>query len=158
MTEFNNPTDYIEDFLISQECAFQRASENEIVAEIEGRWGIYRLQFIWQEAFSIFHISVLMDLRININEPEEFYHLLMLLNERILLGHFEYFASEGIPAYRNSFLIIDEENSQSIVEQSLILALDETDRFYPAFQLVIAGEKKARDAASLAILDTAGEA
>jgi hypothetical protein len=156
--EFNNPTDYIEDFLIAQEWPYQRMSSDEIAAEIEGRWGIYRLQFIWQDAYNIFHITVLMDLRINMAEPQEFYHLLVLLNERILLGHFEYFTDEGIPAYRNSFLVNDEESTKDLIEQALILALEETDRFYPAFQLVIAGDKKARDAASIAILDTAGEA
>lgn len=159
MSDFQNPTDIVEDIILSQEWTHQRISPVELAAEVEARWGLYRLQFYWQEEFDIFHLTCFMDLRVEEKEGAEFYKLLALLNERVLMGHFELFSNEGIPAYRHSFMLPSAETTQAeLIEHAIALALEETDRFYPAFQLVIAGEKGAKEAASIAILDTAGEA
>lgn len=154
-----NPTEIVEEILLNQEWTYQRLSPCEIAAEVEARWGIYRLQFYWQEEYDIFHLTCFMDLRVTGKEANEFYKLLALLNERVLMGHFELFSTDGIPAYRHSFMLPSSQSTQSeLIEHSIALSLEETDRFYPAFQLVIAGEKSAKEAASIAILDTAGEA
>lgn len=159
MVELQNPTELVEDIILNQEWSYQRISPLELAAEVEARWGIYRLQFYWQEEFDIFHLTCFMDLRVVEKEGAEFYKLLALLNERVLMGHFELFSNEGIPAYRHSFMLPSDESTQmELIEHSIALALEEADRFYPAFQLVIAGEKSAKEAASIAILDTAGEA
>ncbi len=159
MSEFNNPIDGVEDLLMTQEWGYQRLSAHEIAAEVEARWGIYRLQFFWQEEYEIFHLTCFMDLRVPEKDSTQFYILLALLNERVLMGHFEMFSEEQIPAYRHSFALPNAENAQNeLIEHAIALAIDETDRFYPAFQLVIANEKTAKEAASIAILDTAGEA
>lgn len=159
MTGFQNPTQIIEDIILNQEWTYQRISPDELIADVEARWGSYRLQFYWQEEYDIFHLTCLMDLRVLEKENTEFCKLLALLNERILMGHFEFFSSEGIPAYRHSLMLPDSQSSQNeMLEHAIALALEETDRFYPALQLVIAGEKSAKEAASIAILDTAGEA
>lgn len=164
MNPHQNPTDIIENLILDQEWSYQRISAVEIAAEVEARWGIYRLQFYWQEEFDIFHVSCLMDMRVEEQDSAQFYELLALLNERVLMGHFELFTPERIPAYRHSFIIPASQNVQGqnpqaeLIEHAAALALEETDRFYPAFQLVIAGEKTAKEAASITILDTAGEA
>ena len=159
MSDFQNPTEIVEDIILNQEWTHQRLSAVELAAEVEARWGLYRLQFYWQEEFDIFHLTCFMDLRVDEKEGSEFYKLLALLNERVLMGHFELFSNEGIPAYRHSFMLPSAQSTQSeLIEHAIALALEETDRFYPAFQLVIAGEKSAKEAASIAILDTAGEA
>lgn len=154
-----NPTEIVEEILLNQEWTYQRMSPFEVAAEVEARWGIYRLQFYWQEEYDIFHLTCFMDLRVTEKEAPELYKLLALLNERVLMGHFELFSNEGIPAYRHSLMLPSSQSTQSeLIEHSIALSLEETDRFYPAFQLVIAGEKSAKEAASIAILDTAGEA
>ncbi len=159
MTDFQNPTELVEDIILNQEWSYQRISPLELAAEVDARWGIYRLQFYWQEEFDIFHLTCFMDLRVEEKDGAEFYKLLALLNERVLMGHFELFSNEGIPAYRHSLMLPTAQNTQmELIEHSIALALEETDRFYPAFQLVIAGEKSAKEAASISILDTAGEA
>lgn len=159
MTDLNNPTDIVEDLLITQEWGYQRLSDTEIAAEVEARWGIYRMQFFWQHDYDIFHLTCFLDTRVSHEHETEFYKLLALLNERVLMGHFELFSDDLTPAYRHSFTLPMNQNAQAeILEHAIALALDETDRFYPAFQLVIAGEKTAKEAASIAVLDTAGEA
>ena len=159
MSDLNNPIDAVEDLLANQEWGHQRLSNVELAAEIEARWGIYRLQFYWQEEYDIFHLTCFMDMRIEEQDDPEFFKLMALLNERVLMGHFELFSMDSTPAYRHSFHVPLSQSAQSEqIEHAIALALEETDRFYPAFQLVISKEKTAKEAASIAVLDTAGEA
>ena len=96
MSDLENPTDIVEDILVTQEWGYQRMPKYEIAAEVEARWGIYRLQFFWQEEYEIFHLTCFMDFRIDENDSHEFYKLLAFLNERVLMGHFDR-QCEGLP-------------------------------------------------------------
>lgn len=158
-THLLNPLEIVEDVILSQDWAYQRLSPYEILAEIEGRWGEYRLQFFWQDEVNILHFTCLMDLPVNMNHAREMYELLALINERLLLGHFEVFPEEGVPAFRYSFIVSGPRAFHNdLLEEAIDLALNECERFFPAFQFVMSGEKKAREAASVAIMDTVGEA
>lgn len=160
MSDFrNNPTELIEDFILTQDWAYQRMSPYELAAEVDGRWGIYRLQFYWQAEESIFHLSCFLDIKIPDKSLPQVYELLSLVNERLLVGHFELFSDERLPAYRYSFMLAPGSLFQpDLLEQAIVNALEETDRFYPAFQTLLAGDKNALEAASIASLDIAGEA
>ncbi len=148
-----NPTEFLEDFILNQDWVYQRLSSCEIATEVDAAWGIYTLQFFWQSDLNLLHISCAFGLQCGGETKAEMYKLLSMLNERTLLGHFE--LSDGkIPIYRNSIIF----SSNKEIEQSVVFALEETDRFYPSINSVASGEKKAESAAAIAILDTVGEA
>ena len=44
-----NPIDLVEEIVVANDWAHDRASEEELVVEISGRWCDYRLYFVWQE-------------------------------------------------------------------------------------------------------------
>ena len=61
--------------------------------------------------------------------------------------------------YRHGALLGDDgmlslDQAQALVEN----AIDECDRFYPAFQFVLWGDKTPRDALDAAMVDVGGEA
>ena len=65
----------------------------------------------------------------------------------------------SVVIYRNGFAIEGNKSDQSnIIERSTILGLEESNRFYPAIQLVTSGTKNAEDVASAVIPDIVGEA
>lgn len=154
-----NPIETIEEIMTAQELPFHRMSTSEIVTELDGRWGAYRLQFFWQEEVGALHLSIIFDLSMVDVEKSEIYELLALLNERMILGHFEVFPQENSPAFRYSYLIAQGQNiSLEVMEEVMDVCLDECERCYPAFQYLQSGEKSAYEAASIAVMDTAGEA
>ena len=148
-----NPTEFLEDFILNQEWAYQRLSDCEIATEVEAAWGDYTLQFFWQADLNILHINCTFGLQCDVEIKNEMYKLLALLNERTLLGHFE-LSDQCVPIYRNSLIV----SSVHAIEQSLLFALEETDRFFPSINSVVLREKDAESASSIAILDTIGEA
>lgn len=154
-----NPLELVEDIILDQEWPYQRLSPYEVMSEVDGRWGSYRLVFLWQAEINILHVTCVIDIPLNFTYIDEVYELLAIINERMVLGHFEIYAEEGLPAFRYSFLIPNPKVIQTeILEEMIDIAVDECERFFPAFQFVISGEKKAKEAATIAIMDTAGEA
>src|SRR2546429_4647106 len=59
-----NPIDLVEEIVVSNDWAHDRASEEELVVEISGRWCDYRMYFLWQEELSALHFSCGFDMKV----------------------------------------------------------------------------------------------
>ena len=134
-----NPIDLVEEIVVANDWAHDRASEEEMIVEISGRWCDYRLYFLWQEELSALHFSCGFDMKVPKRRRGPFYELLALANERLWLGHFDCASSEQ-------------------VEDLVDIAVSECERFYPAFQLVIWGGKPPEEAMATAMIEPIGEA
>ena len=154
-----NPIDLVEEIVIANDWTHDRASEEELVVEIGGRWCDYRLYFLWQEELSALHFSCGFDMRVPKRRRVALYELLALANEKMWLGHFDLAAGETSPAFRYAVLLrgIGTASAEQ-VEDLVDIALSECERFYPAFQLVIWGGKAPEEAMATAMIDPIGEA
>src|SRR4051794_41868276 len=83
-----NPIDLVEEIVVANEWAHDRASEEEMIVEISGRWCDYRLYFLWQEELGALHFSCGFDMKVPKRRRGPFYELLALANERLWLGDF----------------------------------------------------------------------
>jgi hypothetical protein len=87
------------------------------------------------------------------------YELLALANEKLWLGHFDLSTEDNSPAFRHAILLRGLlAASAEQVEDLVDIALSECERFYPAFQLVVWGGKRAAEAIAAAMIDPVGEA
>lgn len=154
-----NPLDTIEDMVVAQDWPYHRLSHGEILLEISGRWIDYRLSFFWSESPDILQTTVFLDLPVNPDRQEETVHLLHLVNQKLGMGHFELCADENLPVFRYAYLMAGQRALKpEAFEDLLEIAIYECERFYPAFQFTILGDKKAEEALTLTLLDTQGEA
>jgi hypothetical protein len=155
----NNPIDLVEEIVVANEWAHDRASDEEIVVEVTGRWCDYRLFFVWQEEISAMHFSCAFDMKVPKNRRAAVYELLALINEKLWLGHFDLASDDLQPAFRHAVLLRGAMGaSAEQVEDLVDIALTECERFYPAFQLVVWGGKKAEEAITSAMIEPIGEA
>ena len=81
------------------------------------------------------------------------------MNEQMWLGHFDIWSNGGVLLYRNGTMLGDDgmlslDQAQALVE----IAVEECDRFYPAFQFVLWGGRTPAEALEAAMVDAAGEA
>jgi hypothetical protein len=154
-----NPIDLVEEIVVANDWAHDRASDEEMVVEISGRWCDYRLYFVWQEEISAMHFSCGFDMKVPKAQRAPVYELLALANEKLWLGHFDLSAEDNSPAFRHAVLLRGVlAASAEQVEDLVDIALSECERFYPAFQIVIGGGKPPDEAMSAAMLDPIGEA
>ena len=94
-----NPIDLVEEIVVANDWAHDRASDEEMVVEISGRWCDYRIYFVWQEELSAMHFSCGFDMRVP-KAARPVSELLALANEKLWLGHFDISAEDNSPAFR----------------------------------------------------------
>ena len=157
--ESSHPLEQVEELFIQRDLPFDASIENELMAELVGSWCQYRLWYNWQEDIRVLVFSCAFDLRLPEKIRPLVTPLLARVNEKLWLGHFDLAHEDGAVMFRYSLLV--PEYSTLPVEQleSLLdIAVTECDRFYPALQGFIWGNKSADDALALAMFETAGEA
>jgi hypothetical protein len=138
-------------------CEF--VSEDEISGEIQGSWAKYQMRGIWRSEDRVLQLLCLPDIRVAQAKRADAFELLGLINEQLWLGHFDIWSRGGVLLYRHG-LMLGEDGllSLSMAQLAVDAAVSECDRFYPAFQFVLWGDKNPRDALDAALVDAAGEA
>jgi hypothetical protein len=154
-----NPVDLVEQFVAANDWAFDRRSDEELAAEVPGKWCNYSLYFAWREDMGAIHFTCAFDMKVPETKRTPICDLLAIVNEKLWLGHFGLWEDEAVPMFRHTSLLRGGTAlSQEQVEDLVDIAVSECERFYPAFQFVIWGGKSARDAVAASMLETAGEA
>jgi hypothetical protein len=154
-----NPLDLVEEIVGANQWPFERAGENDLMVEVAGRWCDYRLHFGWAPEIGGMCFSCCYDMKVSERKRDAIYGLLAQINERLWLGHFDLSGEGGLPSYRHSMLLRGARTvSVEQVEDMVDIAVNECERFYPAFQFVLWGGKSASEALEAAVIETAGEA
>ncbi|MGP1397389.1 MAG: YbjN domain-containing protein [Inquilinaceae bacterium] len=154
-----NPLDTLEEIVAANDWSFERASTDEMLVDVAGRWCSYRMFFFWQDEISALQFSCQYDMRVPPPQWTAVCELLALINERMWLGHIDLDSDDMTPTFRQTILLRGAQSASVEQLQDLMeIALTEVERFYPAFQFVIWGGKTATEAVSAAILDTVAEA
>lgn len=155
----NNPLDLVEEIVAANDWVHERTSEDELEVEVPGRWGEYRLEFLWQEEICLMHFSCGFDVKVPKRRRSAAFELLALVNEKMWLGHFDLSGEDESPAYRHAMLLRGVHGvSSEQVEDLVDVALSECERFYPAFHLVALGGKPPDHAMAAALIDPIAEA
>ena len=154
-----NPIDLVEEVVVANQWAHDRASDEEMVVEISGRWCDYHLLFVWQREINALHFSCSFEMKVPKARRPAVFELLAVVNERLWLGHFDLTSSDYSPAFRQGALLRGAGGaSVEQIEDLVDIAVSECERFYPAFQLVVWGGKAAEEAIAAAMIDPVGEA
>jgi hypothetical protein len=155
----HNPLDIVEEIVAANEWLFERNTSEELVVELSGRWCHYRLFFVWQPLISALQFSCQFDMKVPDGRLPAVHELLAVMNGKLWLGHFEMCTEDNSPLFRHTLLLRGVRGGAVETLEDLVeIALTESERFYPAFQLVIWGGKRAEDALGAAMIETIGQA
>jgi hypothetical protein len=134
-------------------------SAEEMSGEIQGSWTKYQLRGIWRADDKVLQLLCLPEIRVAEEKRRAAHELAAMANEQMWLGHFDIWSNGGMLLYRNGTMLGDDGLLSIAQAQSLVeIAVVECDRFYPAFQFVLWGDKEPKDAMEAALVDAAGEA
>jgi len=139
--------------------SYEHVGDEEISGEVPGSWTTYQLRGVWREEDHVLQLLCLPDIRVPDSKRRQAEELVTLINEQVWLGHFEIWSHGGVLLYRHAILLDDEGVlGLSMAQLAVESAVAEWDRFYPAFQFVLWGDKAPREALDAALVDAAGEA
>ena len=141
---------------------FERQSEHElsIRASTEHWWCAYQLMLSWEENVSLqFWCEYEFKCKVPPARLVPLQSLIVLLNPRVWIGHFGYDEKYQSLGVRNA-IVIRGTNGPTVeqIEDVVVSALNEAERYFPAFQFLIWGGRSPEEAIQAAMLETIGEA
>ena len=153
------PVDMLAALFEARGWSAERVNDEELSGEIQGSWAKYQIRCIWRGEDNVLQLICLPEIRVPDAKRTAALNLLARVNEQMWLGHFDIWSSGGMLIYRHGALLGDDgllsvSQAQNVVET----AVEECDRFYPAFQFVLWGDKEPGEALEAAMVDAAGEA
>jgi hypothetical protein len=156
---FSNPLDMIEQVIIDRDLPYDRPNDDDIIAEITASWCNYKVWFSWDSTHGALSFSCYFDSKLPIAIKPKIYPLLAMINEKLWLGHFGLVSDDCNISFRHTILmrsgcVLSVEQLEDLID----IAVTESERFFPAFQSVIWGNKQAHEALEMSLFETIGEA
>ena len=153
------PVDMLASLFEAHGWPYEFTGEDEITGEVQGAWAKYQVRGIWRADDHVLQLLCLPDIRLTDDKRAAMFEVLALVNEQLWLGHFDIWSNGGVLLYRHGLMLGDDgllslAQAQTAVEA----AVEECDRFYPAFQFILWGDKTPAEALASALVDAAGEA
>ncbi len=154
-----NPIDMVESIFSSRSYELERRNVNEVVVEVQGKWSNMLLFFAWESSMKCLHMSCLMEIENKLEDRSKIFELLALVNENLWVGHFSYWSEQNMPVFKHSvFLNYEEEYFEHKISQMIDIAVNECERIYLVFKVVMTKGMEPKDALYPIIMETAGQA
>jgi len=151
--------DVVEQTLLAADWACERSEEGLIHCASLTRWGEFGGMFAWRDEPASLTFSLTLDLRAPHVKQTAISDLLRRINERLWLGHFDYWNEDGVAVFRHTIPMLDRiAPDPGEVAAILAAALDAADQFLPAFNFVVWAGKTPEEAVTAVVFETHGEA
>jgi hypothetical protein len=155
----HNPLDRLERLAETRSWSVDRTSDEEVVMLVSGGWCDLTVSLTWRDDLESLLVASALELKVPGKRREEVERLLMMINIRLLHGHFDLWDVDGMIVFRHALLLAGGAEANDAQCEGLVkVALDACQKFYPAIQFVIWAGHTAEQAMNSALLETQGEA
>jgi hypothetical protein len=156
---FANPLDTLEQIALHENWSFDRAGEFEMDFAIRGKWGDYVITLNWRDDLEVLHLAAELDVKSPKEKRNGLVDLLALVNEQMLLGHFDLWSEQGTVLFRHGLMLQGgAEATKGQCQELVAIAMAACDRYYPAFQYLVWAGQDPKKALSAAMFETVGHA
>jgi hypothetical protein len=154
-----HPLDVIESVSNRNEWDFERTGDNEIAIVVTGRWTQYTISYSWMEDCEALHVACAFDMKIAPGRVSEVLKLTAMVNQQLLLGHFDFWRRDSLIIFRQSLILPDcIEPTDRQIEFLLSTAVGACEAYYAAFQFVVWSGQTAKTALDTVLFETVGNA
>jgi hypothetical protein len=154
-----HPIDIVEHIATHYDWNFDRIADDQIAMAVEGQLKTYSITLAWSAYDETLRLVCSFE-----NEPPEeklpqLYEALNAVNDECWAGAFTYWQKQQLMIYRYGLVLTGGQvASPEQIDTLIRLAVEACERFYPAFQLVVWGDRKVEDAMQVAIAEAYGRA
>ena len=157
--DYYNPMDAIEQVVAEKNWLFERLCDEEIAISVTGTWTTYQVSIVWMVEQEALHLVCALDMSVPEPRRDEFRNLLTMINEQMLMGHFDFWGEDQSLMYRHALMLNGGvEANEALIMALLSKGVDACERYYEAFQYLAWGGKSAKDALECCAFETVGEA
>lgn len=154
-----SPIDIVEDLAELRSWDVDRLGDDQIAMAIEGAWRTYSLSLAWFDPDETLRMVCTYDFTPTEENLPELYKAMEAANDRTWIGGFNLWREHELMAYRYGLTLRGGAGStMEQVDQMLRSAVENCERFYPAFSLVGHDGSTAEAALAAALLEAKGSA
>lgn len=154
-----SPIDLVEDLAEMRSWDVDRLGEDQIAMAVEGAWKTYSLSLAWYEPGETLRMVCTYPMRCATPRIDSLLKAVDAANDRSWLGGFNFWKDQELMAYRYGLTLSGGAvATHEQVEHILHEAVENCERYYPAFQLVAEQGAAVETALAAALLEFAGRA
>ncbi|SEP87065.1 YbjN domain-containing protein [Thalassovita taeanensis] len=154
-----HPIDIVEYIAEHHDWEFDRVADDQIAMAVEAQWRTYSITLAW----SAYDETLRLICTFEMEPPEErlpaLYETLNAVNDQCWAGAFTYWAEQKMMVYRYGLVLAGGQvASPEQIDTMINAAVMSAERYYPALQLVVWGNRTPKDAIQVAIAEAYGRA
>ena len=149
----------VERVLEDADWSYERDSLNTVHCIVPTRWGDMGGLFSIRDPHQLLQFSLTLDVKPTPSRRTELSDLIILINEQMPLGHFDYWPGDDMIVFRHAISMAGRISPEETEIASVIqAACDASDKFIPSMNYVIWAGKTATESMEMANFETIGEA
>ena len=154
-----HPIDIVEHLAEHHEWDFDRIGDDQIAMAVEGQWRTYSITLAWSGYDETLRMFCTFEMEPPEEKIPELYELLNAMNDQCWAGAFTYWGGQKLMVYRYGLVLAGGQvASPEQIDTMINAAVLSAERYYPAIQLLVWGNRSASDAMQVAIAEAYGRA
>ncbi|MCR9147343.1 MAG: YbjN domain-containing protein [Rhodobacteraceae bacterium] len=154
-----HPIDIVEHLAEHHEWDFDRIGDDQIAMAVEGQWRTYSITLAWSGHDETLRMVCTFEMEPPEDKLPVLYHLLNEVNDQCWAGAFTYWVEQKLMVYRYGLVMSGTQGvSPEQVDTLITAAVLSAERYYPAFQLAVWGDRTPEDAIKVAMSEAYGRA
>ena len=154
-----HPIDLVEHLAEHHAWEFDRIHDDQIAMSVEGQWRNYSITLAW----SAYDETLRMICTFEMEPPKatlpKLYEALNAINDRCWAGAYTYWEDQQLMVYRYGLVLAGGQVAgPDQIDTMISAAVTSAERYYPALQLVVWGDRSVKDALEVAIAEAYGHA
>jgi hypothetical protein len=154
-----HPIDIVEHIAADHDWDFDRVGDDQIAMAVEGQWRTYSITLAW----SGYDETLRMICTFELEPPEDklpgLFQLMNEMNDQCWAGAFTYWAEQKLMVYRYGLVLAGGQTATpEQIDTMISAAVVSAERYYPAIQLMVWGNRTPREAMQVAIAEAYGRA
>jgi hypothetical protein len=154
-----HPIDIVENIAEYHDWDFDRIGQDQIAMAVEGQWRTYSITLAWSSYDETLRLICTFEMEPPEARLPQLYETLNAVNDQCWNGAFTFWADQKLMVWRYGLVLSGEQvASPEQIDTLINAAVMNAERYYPAFQLVVWGERSPADAIQVAIAEAYGRA
>ncbi|MAC77705.1 MAG: diacylglyceryl transferase [Rhodobacteraceae bacterium] len=154
-----HPIDIVEHLAEHHDWDFDRIGDDQIAMAVEGQWRTYSITLAWSPYDETLRMVCTFEMEPPEDRHGDLYELLNLVNDQCWSGAFTFWAAQKLMVYRYGLVLTGGQIATADQIDTLITAaVLSAERYYPAMQLLVWGDRTPHQALQVAIAEAYGRA
>jgi hypothetical protein len=154
-----HPIDIVETLAEHHAWDFDRVADDQIAMAVEGQWRTYSITLAWSPFDETLRLICTFEMEPPEDKLPRLYEALNRTNDMCWHGAFTYWHEQRLMVYRYGLVLAGGQYAgPEQIDRLISSAVSNSERFYPAFQLVSWGDQPVEDAMQVAIAEAYGRA